>query len=71
MTSNVINPFAPFHAEWYVYYDEESPIISHRDDIERMYTKLWQETCSTVGRDKNSLSIHDFAKFWTSKIIKH
>ena len=59
-----MNPFQPYSADWAALYAKESWVFENKDNVERVFTKLWQETCSTVGLENNTLTIHEFAEYW-------
>lgn len=63
-----VNPFAPYPKDWTSVYSPNSWFVINKDDIERVYTKLWQETCAVVGIEKNKLCIQTFAEYWYTNL---
>lgn len=68
MSQMPTNPFRPYADDWIATMSDSTWIVTHKDDIERVYTKLWQETCSVVGYERNQLDIAKFAVFWCNAL---
>ena len=64
----MLHPFAPYDAAWHQAVVDDVWIAAHRDDIERVYTRLWQEAQMTSVAV--SLDIAGFARYLSSQKIE-
>lgn len=65
-----IHPMHPYDENWSEQKEYPSWITSHVSDIERIYTRLWQEIYSVLGHEMtmDAINIHKFV-IWLSTII--
>lgn len=58
----------PFPHQW-AERERSRWIVDNQDDLERIYTRLWQEITSTLGKKQAMmLDIRDFSRFLESRI---
>lgn len=58
----------PFREDWHSRI-RDSWIIDNVDDIERIYTRVWQEVCLTLGAQYAShMDIVHFARYLSSRV---
>lgn len=62
----MLHPFAPYDAAWHEAVADDAWIVARRDDIERVYTRLWQEAQMTSVAVV-SLDIVVFARYLSSQ----
>ena len=73
---NNLNPLHPYTSDWYIKGKDFFSIHTkiwielHKNDIERIYTRLWQESCTVLGFDatQKKLSIYAFAEWFAQKL---
>jgi hypothetical protein len=67
-----LNPFRPYDQEWFESEVCSDWVVKNSDEIERCYTNLWQQLCSTFGQENTtrSMNIYIFAQWLDSQMGK-
>ena len=59
--------FAPHPPDWAAALKDDARIRAHAEDLERIYTRLWQETRAVLGAaHADRLSIGAYARFMSA-----